>query len=575
MANNDVKNYVSDVFDINNYKEKIIFLYAGVGSGKNVYFDSLADKMPILMVTSRVAKVHQTLHKYTILDDERSIERYIDSIYERGNRYDTNITIAEKEGRYECIPEELEDIRTVIPRFGTVYNQSACITYSKFSYFFYKLYDRYGKDFYDSSVYSVLWNLFKVIVFDEAHSLMMDSMYQNALFTCSSFIKVFNSKCKLKDRKLVLMTGTPESLIELRRRTHGAKTVDLRNKCRSVTPKKIEFISAKDLVKDVESEYCSGKKIMIFTGKVVNPRTLFKDTNIDLNRVALVCSDEKKLNAYKQESPMAYGLTFYVIGSIEETKRLPVNVDIVVVTNKFYEGIDVEGVDDVYIYAHDATTVKQISGRFRDGIHTVKIMVDFWEFMYTNEFELEEGKYTLAENQVSALNKKFNKLPKEERKDIVDRLLDPFCDNKPEEYAQEYIRYNVFEKRFEFYEDRKQYVLYMKSAFMKWYIKNVKGLRRGDMEPDYYKNIVQAWFPNVLVEQYKSRLYLIRERIWLAFSNGKIISKKNFDKLVKDLNAIYGDGKTHGIKKFISLICADMTITRIGRKDVYECKRTK
>ena len=66
MANNDVKNYVSDVFDINNYKEKIIFLYAGVGSGKNVYFDSLADKMPILMVTSRVAKVHQTLHKYTI-----------------------------------------------------------------------------------------------------------------------------------------------------------------------------------------------------------------------------------------------------------------------------------------------------------------------------------------------------------------------------------------------------------------------------------------------------------------------------------------------------------------------------
>lgn len=570
MANNDVKKYVSDVFNIDNYKEKMICLFAGVGSGKNVYFDSLADEMPILMVTSRVTKVHQTLHKYTILDDERSIDRYIDSIYERGNRYDTNIAIAEKEGRYECIPEELNNLRTIIPRFGTVYNQSACITYSKFSYFFYKLYDRYGKDFYDSSVYSVLWNLFKVIVFDEVHSLVMDSMYQNALFTCSSFIKAFKNKCKLEDRKLVLMTGTPEPITDLLRCNRSIRIVDIRNKCCSVLPKKIEFVSTKDLVKSIESEYHSGKKIMIFTGKVVNPRVLFKDTSIDLNRVALVCTDEKKLNAYKQESPMAYGLTFYVIGSIEETKRLPDNVDIVVVTNKFYEGIDIEGVNSVYIYAHDAATVKQISGRFRDGIHTVKIMVDFWEFMYTSDFNLEKGKYDLAESQVSALNRKFNRLSKEDKDDVVKRLLNPFCDDKPEEFVSEYIRYNIFEKKFEFYEDRKNYVLYMQSAFMKWYAKTNRGLRRGDMEINYYKNIVEAWFPNVVVEQYVSRLYLIRDRIRLAFKNGKIISKDTLNALVKDLNLIYGDGKNHGFKKFLDLICANATIKRIGRKDLYE-----
>ena len=110
---------------------------------------------------------------------------------------------------------------------------------------------------------------------------------------------------------------------------------------------------------------------------------------------------------------------------------------------------------------------------------------------------------------------------------------------------------------------------YYKAAFLKWHRLNDRGLHRGDMSLDYYRNIVREWFPGTEVYQYESIRYQAREMIRTTLKNNrKRINTTVYNKLLKELCTLFGEN--HYMSWFLTRTGVKGRFRRVdGRKSYY------
>ncbi len=201
--------YISEVLDyerdIKPYK--LIQIHSGVGSGKNTFIESFikGDKQPqipqktVLLITSRRAKVDETISKVDIESKEalkkwNKIHRLIscnNKNYENDNQYKI-ISSANKKTKY------------------VVEQKSVACTNAFIEYYFKHIYS-------PSDASTHLWELFDMIVIDEAHSLVTDATYQSSPFYTYELINHYLKLCNsptvpINCKHLILMTGTPQPI---------------------------------------------------------------------------------------------------------------------------------------------------------------------------------------------------------------------------------------------------------------------------------------------------------------------------------------------------------------------------
>ena len=250
--------YLSEVIDYDRdiKKHNFIAIYSGVGSGKNTFIDSFYKENPeipnpqmtVLLITSRRAKVDEILDAND-LDIRGKIGRW-------GNLHDVK---KESETEEEFRKKYGKHLR-IIERDGQrhfVYQQSVVCTNA-----FIEAYLKYVYDPNDITTH--LWELFDMIVVDEAHSLILDASYQSSPFYVHEMIREYLLRYELaednyhlypKCKHLILMTGTPEHLIELGVvKYDNLHIIDKRDECKNVIPRNIYFIKQSKVLKHLEKK---------------------------------------------------------------------------------------------------------------------------------------------------------------------------------------------------------------------------------------------------------------------------------------------------------------------------------
>jgi len=146
------------------------------------------------------------------------------------------------------------------------------------------------------------WNMFDVIIIDEAHSLAADATYQDAPFILNEFIKECISRmgnnhggdvCK----HLILMTSTPEPFNEcvgISFPEEHSKAYDLRGTCVNVMPDKVCVVDTKTAKQEVRYLLDIGERVVYFPNV-----TLTVDEA--MNKFALTYRDEVGVSFSKED----------------------------------------------------------------------------------------------------------------------------------------------------------------------------------------------------------------------------------------------------------------------------------
>ena len=257
--------YLSDVIDYERdiKKHNFIAIYSGVGSGKNRFIDSFYKddpeipnpQMTVLLITSRRSKVNEVLADQKmdtdVVLDKKDVKTYIQGkVGHWGNLHEIR---KESESVEEFKRKYKKHLRVINDGYDNhyVYQQSTVCTNA--------FIEKYIQHVYDpQDVTTHLWELFDMIVVDEAHSLILDASYQSAPFYVYDLIREYLLRCELaeenyhlmpKCKHMVLMTGTPEHLKELSVIwKHNLHVLDKREECKNVFPKNIHFIEKKNIV---------------------------------------------------------------------------------------------------------------------------------------------------------------------------------------------------------------------------------------------------------------------------------------------------------------------------------------
>ena len=240
----DTVSYIDDI-----QPHRLSLLYAGVGSGKNYFVNSLikghTDKrhdapeeklkpMTVLVITSRRSKVDELL-----TDDDLPADGKVGLWDDYHMTYDDEFEKVEITGKYITLEDEWGLECTVFQR--SVICTNAFV--EKYQQFRYK-----PKD-----CTTPLWDLFDLIVIDEAHALVTDASYQSAPFYVIELINEYLRRHKAAEddpehnkaplcKNMLLMTGSvaPMKKLTLLSEPH---VIDRMEECINVRPKNIHFMS--------------------------------------------------------------------------------------------------------------------------------------------------------------------------------------------------------------------------------------------------------------------------------------------------------------------------------------------
>ena len=188
-----------------------VCIWADVGSGKNTFIEKMIAGCPdesiprltVLLITSRKAKVIETLHKYpnNVFGKLCDESNYGDIICEAPlplGSYQHEITV--------------DDWELTLTQCSVICTNAAIEKYLQ-----------YRHDPNDPCTH--LWNRFDIIVWDEVHSLGIDSSYQSSPFHAMQLFKKTYQMMRMRSsgkldpsngipycKKLIMMTATPEPL---------------------------------------------------------------------------------------------------------------------------------------------------------------------------------------------------------------------------------------------------------------------------------------------------------------------------------------------------------------------------
>ena len=267
----DTISYIDDI-----QPHTLSLLYAGVGSGKNFFVNSLikgrTDKrhngteeklkpMTVLVITSRRSKVNELLTEKELPVDGKV------GVWDDYHRiYNEEFEKVESTGKYIRLTDE-----TGMPR--VVFQRSVVCTNA-----FVERYMQYRYKPRDATTH--LWDLFDLIVIDEAHALVTDASYQSAPFYVIELINEYLHRHKATEddpehnkapqcKNLLLMTGSKEPMKKLPLLTEP-HVIDLMEECINVRPQSIEFITKKEAWEKQNEMLLQGQKFIAFFNHIGN-----------------------------------------------------------------------------------------------------------------------------------------------------------------------------------------------------------------------------------------------------------------------------------------------------------------
>jgi len=176
-----------------------VCLWTGVGAGKNTFIEHMVNGNPehdiprltVLLISSRKSKVIETLNDNNLDISNRFTNAGNLADIRRNTPYDPD---------FYCHIITVDDCRCEIYQRSLVCTNAAIETYHK--YYF---------DWNDPTTH--LWNRFDVIVWDEVHSLVMDSTYQSAPYHVLQLFRETRMRMNQTDNRprckhIIFMTGT-------------------------------------------------------------------------------------------------------------------------------------------------------------------------------------------------------------------------------------------------------------------------------------------------------------------------------------------------------------------------------
>lgn len=540
----------------------LTMLYAGVGSGKNHFINQLIagyedtlhdgtkvklDPLYVLVITSRRSKVNELLTEEDLPIDDKigkwnwfrqfiSIPAYLPI-----DRTDKQITL-----------ESPHDIRTYYPR-------SVACTNAFIECFF--QYIHHSQD-----ILTHLWELFDLIVIDEAHSLVMDASYQSAPFCVNELIREFCARHKAAEedpehhkaplcKNMLLMTGSvaPMKKYDFPVEPH---VIDRMAECVNVVPHNIHFMTAKDAKSQLSKQLANGEKAVYFTNHTPSLSAFCKDTSINPDVVAVSFSDKEKRATLAKEEPTAFERMERVEDAIATHNRIPDDIRLWLTTSRNNEGINIlnEDIDHLYVESHIQSNIIQIAGRIRKGVNHMYIIVDSqdhhsstWQdepYLYRDESpgSIIDGYNNFLKNFYGNVGTK----PPLANAETFTYDIEQTCKRVAAyvEHVQEraYVRYSYFDNAFHFYKlrDISRCLQQQELNMFKRALKN----------PGNIEALFRLWFPDSVVHPYiPSEEARKQEAIAYLSEQGVLDVRNRFDQAACtairiELNRIYNTDLT-------------------------------
>lgn len=328
------KKYLSDVLtadEIVSCKKQKIFIFSGVGSGKNYFVENvLSEKGNILYISSRRAKVDEIL--FNGLGQERI--------------------------RWK---KEYNDVVTT-----TNYGIEKLVQNDKFS----------------SEPLNHILDHFDFFVIDEAHSLFTDATFSSSVFHVKALMEYILKNTYIK---VILMTGTPEPLNDMfNGEIDDYMVYDVRDRCINVVPKKIELITRetainyiRNLPENQKTIYYANYARKLVIGKMSVVKQISEENGVDQESIAISISPQRasELNdKYKGLAKLCKETKEYIV----EHKKLPDDKKILLTTATLKEGINIKdtNVKIAFCENHILSDIQQFAGRVREGLDTLYIIDD-------------------------------------------------------------------------------------------------------------------------------------------------------------------------------------------------------
>ena len=516
--------YLSDAIDYKRDIEPNFFvqIFAGVGSGKNYFIESMikgtlegCPRQTVLLITSRKAKVQETLTQFKKENEENNDPSYTPIFLDEN---DTELT--NRVGRYgnmnsilsECDePDDYKDfVRVLRDDWGEhkVYQRSVVCTGAYI--------DKYLRNAYNpGDITTHLWELFDVIAIDEVHSVVMDATYQDAPFA----IKALINEILLRERKidrnehpyycknLILMTGTPDTIKDFGKKS--LLTLDKRNECLSVCPANVSFIQNENVYELIRAKLSKGEKGVYFKNHTPNIQSILKGIKADASEVALSFSKEENRKELAKNDPQSHALMVKTEKMLREECMLPEDIMLFVSTSRNKEGINIKNKDFSYmiVEAHNQSDVVQMAGRVRYGIDELYIVLDAKQFELTS-WKLESNfaateiafKDTATKEYSGAANDYFKAICRKSGLSVFNNKQaedNVYTHKELKAYIEyiektfDFVRFNFFRNVFELYDLRVSGYKYLDNS--------KKAFERAAEEDNPYYELVSQWFPSAKV----------------------------------------------------------------------------
>lgn len=546
---------------------RLIELFSGVGSGKNYFINSLikgyqeqrpdgtevsVDPLVVLVITSRRSKVNELL-----TDNDLPADGKVGKWDYFHQVFDEDFQQVEETGKYFTLEDE----------WGThnVFQRSVVCTNA-----FIERYLQYR--YHPQDITTHLWELFDLIVIDEAHSLVTDASYQSSPFYVNELIWEFERRHKLAEAlpekhkpprcgNLLLMTGSvaPMQKLMLPEKPH---VINCMETCKNVRPENIHFLTREQAVGQVVEQLGAGDKVVYFTNHTPNPKEFIADTAIDPASVAISFSKAESRTNLEKDAPAEFQRMVRVETTIAESHRIPDDIHFWLTTSRNKEGINIlnEDIAHLYVESHGQSDIIQMAGRIRCGVKHMYVVVDSkdnftpeWKneadfcnqqlatsinasgsiFDACNEYLdalcLENkivGLFNTRAAQVTAYGKKNGCKP-------VAEYIDYIHDRFP------YVRYSYVDNVFRFYQMRKE------SRTVQG--KEIHLFTQRIEKPGSIEKMFRAWFPTSTVHPYVSEEEKQKREALEYLSQmgindeGRRFTAQECDAMQIELNRIFGE----------------------------------
>lgn len=486
MPSDSGRPYLSEVIDYDCDIEpyQFIKIYAGVGSGKNVFVDNLVKgnvfkhsdgtfvgKKHVLLVTSRRAKVNEQLKV-------------------KGTKYDKKIGAFDQLEYYfedDAVCEYETSEKYLLPDLGGLCSReislrSCCCTNAQV--------ETACSEYAPKEPFTHPWERFDFIVIDEVHAILADANYQSAPFYVQRLLEEIQErspKCKV-----IVMTGSPDIIrnYPLFEDYHLVDKIDV---CDNLAPETVTFISrgkAEVLLKQCVAE---NKKAVCFFNRIDEIAGLAKRLSVgDAKCIAPSFSNEEKRRRLKKENPTLFNVMEKAEACLAKESRLPEEIVLFLTNARNKEGINIknEDVKTMFVQAHAEVDIKQMVGRVRNGVDNLYIVVDSPSF---DDPDLPgELDFTKNSNLLETINTRLESLAEEagcvfddgETVYTSDRLVN-YVGFVHEKFP--YVRFDYFKNRFVFYEQRQHSKAYYaaQDAVFDSYCATME-----------FEELAETWFPD-------------------------------------------------------------------------------